>query len=134
MKQKKVFLYVFIAAAFALLWGCPKKAEVTASPEKQQEISGKEAAAPSTAPQPGETMSKIQEEGVNERTTSSPMGLKPIFFDFNKSLIRSDAQQVIRDNAAWLKSHPAAKIRIEGNSDERGTKEYNQALGQRKSF
>ncbi|HUI46249.1 MAG TPA: peptidoglycan-associated lipoprotein Pal [Nitrospirota bacterium] len=134
MKQIKVFQCVFVAGAFALLlWGCPKKAEVSASPENRQEITGKEAAAPSTAPQPAETMSKIQEEGVHERTLSSPTGLKPIFFDFNMSVIRNDEQQVIRDNAVWLKAHPATKIRIEGNCDERGTKEYNQALGQRRA-
>jgi peptidoglycan-associated lipoprotein len=36
-------------------------------------------------------------------------------------------------NAAWLKANPAAKIRIEGNCDERGTREYNQALGQQRA-
>jgi peptidoglycan-associated lipoprotein len=134
MNQKRVFQYVFIAVAFALLiWGCPKKAEVTGSPENRQEISGKEVTAPSPVPQTDATMSKMQEEGVNERATTSPLVLKPIFFDFNKSVIRNDEQQVIRDDAAWLKAHPAAKIRIEGNCDERGTREYNQALGQRRA-
>jgi peptidoglycan-associated lipoprotein len=36
-------------------------------------------------------------------------------------------------NVEWLKAHPQAKINIEGNCDERGTKEYNQALGQRRA-
>jgi peptidoglycan-associated lipoprotein len=39
----------------------------------------------------------------------------------------------MKSNAAWLKANPKAKIRIEGNCDERGTNEYNQALGQRRA-
>ncbi len=39
----------------------------------------------------------------------------------------------MKANADWLKAHPAEKIRIEGNCDERGTKEYNVALGQRRA-
>ena len=40
----------------------------------------------------------------------------------------------MKTNAEWLKANPKAKIRIEGNCDERGTKEYNQALGQRRAI
>ena len=39
----------------------------------------------------------------------------------------------MKNNADWLKAHPRARIRIEGNCDERGTREYNQALGHRRS-
>ena len=39
----------------------------------------------------------------------------------------------MKANADWLKAHPGVRIRIEGNCDERGTREYNQALGQRRS-
>ncbi len=39
----------------------------------------------------------------------------------------------MKENAEWLKAHPQAKVRIEGNCDERGTIEYNQALGQRRA-
>ena len=39
----------------------------------------------------------------------------------------------MKENAEWLKSHPKAKVKIEGNCDERGTIEYNQALGQRRA-
>ncbi len=134
MKQKRVFQCIFIATSFALLlWGCPKKTEVTASPENRQESSGKESITSLTPPQPDATAGKIPEEGVNERSLSSSAGLKPIFFDFNNSVIRDDERHIMMNNAVWLKAHPTAKIRIEGNCDERGTKEYNQALGQRRA-
>ncbi len=63
----------------------------------------------------------------------SAEGLKPVYFDFDRSFIKDDAKAVLRANAAWLKAHPKATTKIEGNCDERGTKEYNQALGQRRA-
>jgi peptidoglycan-associated lipoprotein len=68
-----------------------------------------------------------------ERATVSGTGLKLIYFDFDKSFIRDDARPVMQANAEWLKAHPNVKVRIEGTCDERGTIEYNQALGQRRA-
>jgi len=56
-----------------------------------------------------------------------------IYFDFDKSDIRADAQPVLSAQAAWLQRYPAVKVRIEGNCDERGTREYNFALGARRA-
>ena len=56
-----------------------------------------------------------------------------MYFDFDQAFIRQDARAIMKANADWLKAHPKVKIRIEGNCDERGTIEYNQALGQRRA-
>jgi peptidoglycan-associated lipoprotein len=56
-----------------------------------------------------------------------------IYFDFDAYAIRSDAQRVLAQQADWLNRYPAVKVRIEGNCDERGTREYNLALGARRS-
>ena len=56
-----------------------------------------------------------------------------IYFDFDKSLIKKDAQSVLKKHAAWLKANNAVKITVAGNCDERGTAEYNLALGQRRA-
>ncbi len=133
MKQNRMLHYGFILllCAFAL-WGCPKKAEITASPENQN---GGTAAATNVQPGESEFNGTIRERqgGPAEHAPSSATGLKPIYFDFDKSFIRDEAQKVMTDNAAWLKANPRVKVRIEGNCDERGTKEYNQALGQRRA-
>ncbi|MFN8818386.1 MAG: OmpA family protein, partial [Holosporaceae bacterium] len=47
-----------------------------------------------------------------------------VFFDFDKSDIKSDAQQVLDRQAAWLKQYASTKVVIEGHCDERGTREY----------
>ena len=56
-----------------------------------------------------------------------------VFFDFDSSTLRSDAQASVQKLAAWLKANPGKRIRIEGNCDERGTREYNLALGERRA-
>jgi peptidoglycan-associated lipoprotein len=56
-----------------------------------------------------------------------------VYFDYDKYEIRSDAQPVLAAQAAWLVRYPSVKVRIEGNADERGTREYNLALGGRRA-
>jgi len=56
-----------------------------------------------------------------------------IFFDFDKSDIRPDARAVLETKAAWLRANPDYKATIEGHCDERGTAEYNLALGDRRA-
>ena len=56
-----------------------------------------------------------------------------IYFDFDKSFIRADAKPVLEAVAAYMMKNPGAKLTVEGNCDERGTAEYNLALGQRRA-
>jgi len=56
-----------------------------------------------------------------------------VYFDYDKYEVRADAQPVLAAQAAWLTRYPSVKVRIEGNADERGTREYNLALGGRRA-
>ncbi len=56
-----------------------------------------------------------------------------VFFDFDKFNLKPDARKVLEKQAAWLKANPAVRITIEGHADERGTREYNLALGERRA-
>jgi peptidoglycan-associated lipoprotein len=57
----------------------------------------------------------------------------PIYFDFDRSTIRPDAAATLDRKIPWLQANPGMRIRIEGNADERGSDEYNLALGQRRA-
>jgi len=59
--------------------------------------------------------------------------LQPIYFDFDKFDLRSGDREILNLNAMVLKDNPSVQIRIEGNCDERGTVEYNLALGERRA-
>jgi peptidoglycan-associated lipoprotein len=56
-----------------------------------------------------------------------------VYFDFDRYDVRSDATGLLDAQAGWLKRYPAVQVRIEGNCDERGTREYNLALGARRA-
>ena len=130
MKSRGLFFVpVILLLSMFVLWGCPKKAEVTTTQETPKEAAPAEAPkaeAPAPAPEP------VKEAPV-EKAAAVAAGLQPVYFDFDKSFIRDDAKSVMKANAEWLKANPNVKIKIEGNCDERGTKEYNQALGQRRA-
>ena len=59
--------------------------------------------------------------------------VKPVFFDYDSYSIRPDAQQVISQDAAFLQSHPNIKVLVAGYCDDRGSEEYNLALGQNRA-
>lgn len=59
--------------------------------------------------------------------------LEPIYFDFDKSNLKPNAISTLKADAEILKKNPGMKVRIEGNCDERGTSEYNMALGDRRA-
>jgi peptidoglycan-associated lipoprotein len=146
MKSKvRVFIPVVFLVSLLVLWGCPKKAEVTTSPEEtaqeqapqvapaKEEPKVEQKAEEKTEPAKEAAKPEAAKEEPKERAAAAATGLQPIYFDFDKSFIRDDARPVMKANAEWLKANPKVKIRIEGNCDERGTKEYNQALGQRRA-
>ena len=57
-----------------------------------------------------------------------------VFFDVDQHSVRSDAQSVLQKQAAWLQKYPTVKLMVEGHCDERGTREYNLALGDRRAY
>lgn len=56
-----------------------------------------------------------------------------MFFDFDKYNLKPKARETLQRQAAWLKKYPSVTITVEGNCDDRGTREYNLALGERRA-
>jgi peptidoglycan-associated lipoprotein len=56
-----------------------------------------------------------------------------VFYDFNQSIVRPDGKATLDKQAAWLAKYPAVNVQVAGNCDDRGTEEYNLALGQRRA-
>jgi peptidoglycan-associated lipoprotein len=76
--------------------------------------------------------------GAGSATPGSPQDFTVnvgdrIFFDTDSSIVREDAQQILSRQAQWLQQYPNYAIMIEGHADERGTREYNIALGARRA-
>jgi peptidoglycan-associated lipoprotein len=77
------------------------------------------------------SLKQLQEGKTSATPGASP--LKDIFFDFDRADLRGDARDTLRANADWLKSNPSTRVEIEGHCDERGTNEYNLALGAKRA-
>ncbi|ESQ75546.1 peptidoglycan-associated lipoprotein Pal [Asticcacaulis sp. AC402] len=125
----KVALVAFVMTSVA---ACTKK-EVAPPPTVTPPVATTPAPKPTTPVPPA-------------ATALPPVGVAPgsqqdfivnvgdrVYFDTDQSSIRSDAEGVLAAQAAWLIRYPSVKVRIEGNADERGTREYNFALGARRA-
>ncbi len=152
MKRKSYIVSViFILCIGLILMGCPKKTVVKDEPSAKAEVAKMEAervakekemeAKEKEATRLKEEQAKKEFErslvakrtpGIEGEVFESSL-LKPIFFDYDKYDIRSTDTEILKGNSAFLKKFPNVKIQIEGHCDERGTNEYNLALGERRA-
>jgi peptidoglycan-associated lipoprotein len=64
---------------------------------------------------------------------ASPLSKRSIYFDYDSNVVKDDYRSVIEAHAAYLVAHKDAKVVLQGNTDDRGSREYNLALGQRRA-
>jgi peptidoglycan-associated lipoprotein len=76
---------------------------------------------------------KARREALAREAALRKAKLETIYFDYDQWSIREDQKALLQQNAEWMKANPAVRIRIEGNCDQRGTAEYNLALGQKRA-
>jgi len=110
---------IFVFLLVLVLGGCAKKAVETPGVTDPGAMG------------PTESLESEPSDNIMEGRTSGPM--LPVYFDFDSSAIRADQVERIEHNGDFLKKTPGVNIRIEGNCDPRGTKEYNLALGERRA-
>ena len=101
-------------AALALLAACESKTDTAAT--------GAGAATTGSSIRPGSQEDLIATAGSDR-----------VFFDTDESSIRADQRPTLQKQAAWLGSNAGVTVQLEGHADERGTREYNLALGQRRA-
>ena len=119
---------VLLVVVALLLAGCPKRPEVE---EGKPGAMGPGKMAEEKVAKPAEPMKEQPVTPPASPTMETP--LKDAFFDFDKSVLREDAKKTLSENIQWLKANPAVRIVVEGHCDERGTNEYNLALGERRA-
>jgi len=137
------FIAISLVLSTALIAGCAKRPATTAAsapaPTGAAATTGSTGGATrvTPAPAPAPPTAAPQAPGTAARPslkefTAIPE-LKPIYFDFDKYDIRPADAKVLDANSQWLKSNDAQLVLIEGHCDERGTNEYNLALGERRA-
>jgi peptidoglycan-associated lipoprotein len=115
----KYFVWLLILISFSVFLACP--------PHPKNVIID-------TPPPPApDTTTKVETPIIPEKPPVPPLQMATIYFDYDKADIRSDARDILSANGRSLTEHPTATIRIEGNCDERGTEQYNLALGEKRA-
>jgi len=134
--MKRILSIALLLAGAALLSGCPKKHNVVEPPSAGSQVPGAsdaagEGASTSASPLGGDASTRGA-NGMGANATG-PLARKVIYFDFDKSEIKPEFADVISAHARNLTSNPNLKMKLEGNTDERGTREYNIGLGERRA-
>ncbi len=127
MKRVLISILVVLMAVF-LFNSCKKKVKTEPQPVKVEKVA--EEAPKINKPQ-------LTEEEIFQKKSLEEINkegyLKRINFDFDKYSIREDMKSILHSNADWLLKHTSVVINIEGHCDERGTVEYNMALGEKRA-
>ncbi|HID97708.1 MAG TPA: peptidoglycan-associated lipoprotein Pal [Thermodesulfobacteriaceae bacterium] len=138
MYPKILLAALTLIFASVFLTGCAKKSVQVSGETPVEEVSAQEGTALGEGPggitgeEPIEEVAVTYGEGnISEGRTSAP--LLPIYFDFDRYNIRDDMKERMEKNAAFLLDHPEVRIEIQGNCDDRGTNEYNLALGEKRA-
>jgi peptidoglycan-associated lipoprotein len=121
--------------------GCQKTKPVSPAAPVEAETKAVPAQPPAAEP-----TKEVTESFPTQPVSSTPLAAAPtvdelnrkkvlstVYFDYDKSDLSDSTRAVLQANAEWLKANPGHVVRIEGNCDERGTVEYNLALGQRRA-
>ncbi len=115
-------------AALVLLSGCGKRA---AKPD----TTGTTAPASDAASSSGDVGSagNVGDDAGEGGPTGELLSRRIIYFDFDSAEIRADSQSIVGAHARYLADNPQARVRLEGHADERGSREYNIGLGERRA-
>jgi peptidoglycan-associated lipoprotein len=138
MRANLSLLFTALAAA-ALIAGCGTTPEdqSTSSAPVIDPTTGKPAAKPGASqPQkvPGvDLTAKSGPQSADPRVKSGALARRSIYYEYDQFDIKDEYRALVEAHAKFLRDNPGAKMLIQGNTDERGSREYNVGLGQRRS-
>ena len=120
--MRKIAIAVTLASALALS-ACKKEAPADLPPPPQNQVTPTPTAPPQTGPVPG----------TQQHFAQQMQGRDTIYFDTDKFDIDAEDQAALRQQAQYLQQFANVRATVEGHADERGTREYNLALGERRA-
>jgi peptidoglycan-associated lipoprotein len=126
-RWNRIAMLLVAVAALAALTGCAKKA--VQAPPAPATPPPAAAPAPTPTPTPAPTPTPPPAPAPAFQATD----LKPVFFDYDAYTLTAAAREILDGDARLLRENATVKLVIEGHCDERGTAEYNQALGERRA-
>ena len=124
---------LFPALFLALLYGCASQPTEEVKPDAPRPSAGLPAAPPTTArpTQPGPVQSAPLSAGLKD--AGSLLSKRSVFYEYDRFDVRDEFRPVLQAHGKYLAENRGKKMLVQGNCDERGSREYNVALGQRRA-
>ena len=135
LSNSRSILFALITMAVFLVAGCSTAKSLSEfQAQKNPPQQKPEASTKRLAKAPVSQSSSLEQRRQGKPVGTGPSSpLKDVYFDFDRYDLRADARDTLKANAAWLKQNPSSSVEIEGHCDERGTSEYNLALGAKRA-
>lgn len=133
--MKRILTVILATAILAACSSSPTKEQDSASVEDR---GGSPPPAPKspTAGGPGTSTSPLDGKGVSGNPLKDPSNVlskRSIYFELDSNVVKEEFKPLVAAHARYLQQNPAQKMTVQGNADERGSREYNLALGQRRA-
>lgn len=135
--KNTLYSLLFVVLLIAMVSGCAKRPAATVTPGPMEE--GVVSSTPSSEDVTGYGDGSMSSSMVGDKTgfealTGEPVsGMTRIHFDFDQFTLTAEAREILAANVDFMKANPALNVLIEGHCDERGSDEYNLALGERRA-
>ena len=130
--MKKVLIVAVISGMLAACASDPAQEQDGAKVEERKPtVVDRQPVKPAEDPTKG-----LRDESVDSSALRDPKSIlskRSIFFDYDSNIVKDEYKPLVTAHAQYLQKNPRARMRIEGNADDRGSREYNLALGQRRS-
>ncbi|EUJ11514.1 peptidoglycan-associated lipoprotein [Methylophilaceae bacterium 11] len=130
---------LWMTVAMAVFLVACKSAPVTPA-KVEDKSSGANTTAPTGNDSDANGIKEVNIDGNANNDANNPLrdpnnilSKRNIYFDYNSDAVKAEFRPIVEAHAQYLKSHQDAKVILQGNTDERGTREYNLSLGQRRS-
>jgi peptidoglycan-associated lipoprotein len=131
--MKYRMLKICIPLALALAGGCATQSSNDQAATATSDSGSRTSSSSSTS---GTRSDRVTGDTSGSRSSSAAAGQPgehSVYFQFDNSSLTEKDRKLVEAHAQYLRQHPDLKVRVEGNADERGSKEYNLALGQRRA-
>ena len=123
VQMKKIFSTALILGSLVFLTNCGTKPVETPPPPPAQ----------TTDTGAVDNANATSDETATQGPSGELLSKRIVYFDFDSAEIRADSQTVVAAHARYLAGAPVQKVRLEGHADERGSREYNIGLGERRA-
>jgi len=130
--MKRLLLGVLILGMVAACSSTPKKEEGAAVEDRKAGAS-ESVERPGVKPAETKPLTEKPFAGGPLKDPNNILSKRSIYFDFDSNLVKDEYKPIVSAHARYLQENSGASMRIEGNTDERGSREYNLALGQRRA-